>query len=89
MNNPRKSISGDTIATILDWFYLYKDVSLLAKSIYACTENTLDEYKYIRSIHKEYFAVCGQYAPLDTKLSLAKRILHKKTKKIIDPKLPF
>ncbi len=62
MNNPRKSISGDTVTAILDWFYLYKDVSIFAKSIYVCTENTLNEYKYKRRIRQEYFAVCGEYA---------------------------
>ncbi len=60
MNNPQKSISGDTITGILDWFYLYKDVSKLANSIYAFTENTLNEYKYKRNIRQEYFAVCGE-----------------------------
>jgi hypothetical protein len=74
INNPRKSISGDTIATILDWFYLYKDISIFAKSIYACTENTL---------YVQYINIKGEYSksryventPFDTKLSLSQRIL--------------
>ncbi len=47
---------------ILQWFYLNKVVSKYAKSILACTENKLKEYKRNRRIRQEYFAVNWEYA---------------------------
>jgi hypothetical protein len=49
---------GDFRAVI----YIYKVVSEYAKSILACMENTLKEYKRIWRIRQEYFAVYGEYA---------------------------
>ncbi len=47
---------------ILEWFYIYKVVSEYAKSILACMENTLKEYKRIWRTRQEYFAFFGEYA---------------------------
>jgi murein L,D-transpeptidase YafK len=53
--------------------YLYKVVSLYAKSILACMKNTLKEYKRIWRIRQEYFR--SEFST--------------KTKNISDPKSPF
>jgi hypothetical protein len=47
---------------ILEWFSMYEVASEYAKSILACTENTLKEFKNLRIIRKEYFAVHGDHA---------------------------
>jgi hypothetical protein len=52
--------NGDFI--ILEWLYIYKVVSEYAKSILACMENTLKEYKRIWKIRQEFFAVYEEYA---------------------------
>ncbi len=44
------------------WFYLYEVVSEYAESVLPCSENKLKEYKRIRWIRQEYFAVHGEYA---------------------------
>jgi hypothetical protein len=49
-------------AAILDQFYMYEVVSEYAKSILACVENTLKEFKRIWRMRQEYFAVHGEYA---------------------------
>ena len=54
------SVQGKT--TILEWFTIYEVVSEYVKSIFACTENTLEEYKRLRRIRQEYFVVYGEYA---------------------------
>ncbi len=41
---------------------LYKVISEYAKSILACTENTLKAFKLLGRIRQEYFAVYGEYA---------------------------
>jgi hypothetical protein len=41
---------------------MYEVVSEYAKSISACTENTLKEYKRLRRTSQEHFAVNGEYA---------------------------
>ncbi len=50
------------ITVILQWFYLDEVVSRYVKSILAYTENKLKEFKRIRRIPQEYFAVYGEYA---------------------------
>jgi hypothetical protein len=47
---------------ILQWFYFNEVVSKYAKTILAYTEIKLKEYKRIRRIRQEYFAVYGEYA---------------------------
>ncbi len=46
----------------LQWFYLNEVVFKYAKSILAYTENKLKEYKRIRSIRQEYFAMYRENA---------------------------
>ncbi len=40
---------------------MYEAVSENAKNILARTENSLQEYKYLRRIRQEYFIVYGDY----------------------------
>jgi hypothetical protein len=49
---------------ILHWVYFNEVVSKYTKSILAYTENVLKEYKLIRKIRQEYFAVCREYTNL-------------------------
>ncbi len=77
------------ITAILGWFYIYKVVSEYTKSILACMENTLKEYKRIWRIRQEYFAV-----HIWTIRRLPKNWAYlgefsTKTKKNSDPKSPF
>ncbi len=53
---------------------MYKVVSEYAKSILSCMENTLKEDKRIWRMCQNYFAVYGEYAKIDMKLSLSRRI---------------
>ncbi len=73
MNNPQKSISGDTIPGILDWFFFIQRRLQIRNSIYACTENTLNEYKYKRKIRQSILPYV-ENTPFVTKLSLSQRI---------------
>ncbi len=57
------SVQGET--AILDWFSMYEGVFDYGKSILACTENTLEEYKFLRRIRQEYFAVHILYVHRD------------------------
>jgi hypothetical protein len=49
------------ITLILHWFNFNEFVSKYTKSILAYTENMLKEYKLIRKLRQEYFAVCREY----------------------------
>ncbi len=70
---------------ISKWFSVYEVVSKYAKSILTCTKNknTLKEYKCLRRIRQEHFAVYWEYADLH-KISM---ILVQNQKKS-DPKSP-
>ncbi len=57
-----KDFKHTEIKAFLERFYLYKVVSDYAKSILACTENSLKVFKRIRRIRQECFAVYGKYA---------------------------
>ncbi len=50
------------IMAILEQYYQSKVFSEYAKSILACTENTLNAFKCIRKIRLEYFVVYREYA---------------------------
>ncbi len=76
-----KSLSVTEITAILEWFYIYKVVSGYAKSILACMENTLKEYKRIWRIRQEYFAYT-ENTPIDIKGSLSRRIFDQIAKKL-------
>ncbi len=45
---PLKPFSVQGKTTILEWFTIYEVVSEYVKSIFACTENTLEEYKRLK-----------------------------------------
>jgi hypothetical protein len=68
------------ITAILEVFYLYKIVSEYTKSILACMENNLKEYKRIWRIRKGYFEVHVEKTPIDLKSSLSRRIFDKNPK---------
>ncbi len=83
---PLKFLSVQGKTTILEWFTIHEVVSEYVKSIFACTENTLEEYKRLRRIRHEYFAVYGENADRD-KSSLSRRSFVQNPKKS-DPKSP-
>ncbi len=50
------------ITAILEWFYFYEVASEYARSILACTGNTLKAYHRVWRLRQEYFAVYDEYA---------------------------
>jgi hypothetical protein len=74
------SVQGKT--TILEWFTIYEVVSEYVKSL-----ERLEEYKRLRRIRQEYFALYEEYADRH-KIKPISSNFRPKPKKKLDPKSP-